>query len=156
MENILSINLGSETSPIIQEVRGKEYIEYGAEGGWKNLYPQFLIDLYYNSSTHAAIINATSDMIAGTDIICSEDDNLEAYVNLKKFLANANGNESMHEIIRKVAFDFKLQGGYALNIIWSQDRQTISEIYHIPVERVRAGRPNELGKVDTYYVSAIW
>jgi len=155
MENILSINLESSTSPIIQEVRGKDYIEYGTDE-WRNLYPQFLIDLYYNSSTHAAIINATSDMIAGTDIIALEDDNLEALVGLKKFLANANGNETLHEVIKKVAFDFKLQGGYALNIIWSQDRQSISEIYHIPVERVRAGKPNELGKVDTYFVSADW
>ncbi len=142
MENILAINLASSTSPVIQEVRGRDYIEYGTDE-WKNLYPQFLIDLYYNSSTHAAIINATSDMISATDIIALEDDNLEAYVGLKKFLANANGSESLHEVIKKVAFDFKLQGGYALNIIWSQDRQTISEIYHVAVERVRAGRPNE-------------
>jgi len=155
MENILSINLETETSPIIQEVRGRDYVEYGT-ADWRNLYPQFLIDLYYNSSTHAAIINATSEMIAGSDIIALEDDNLEAYVGLKKFLANANGNETLHEVITKVAFDFKLQGGYALNIIWSQDRQTISEIYHVPVERVRAGRPNELGKIDTYFVSADW
>jgi hypothetical protein len=155
MENILSINLESSTSPIIQEVRGKDYIEYGTDE-WRNLYPQFLIDLYYNSSTHAAIINATSDMIAGTDIIALEDDNLEALVGLKKFLANANGNETLHEVIKKVAFDFKLQGGYALNIIWSQDRQSIASIHHIPVERVRAGKPNELGKVDTYFVSADW
>ena len=155
MENILSINLETETAPIIQEVRGKDYIEYGT-ADWRNLYPQFLIDLYYNSSTHAAIINATSEMIAGSDIIALEDDNLEAYVGLKKFLANANGNETLHEVITKVAFDFKLQGGYALNIIWSQDRQTISEIYHVPMERVRAGRPNELGKIDTYFVSADW
>jgi len=155
MENILAINLASSISPVIQEVRGRDYIEYGTDE-WKNLYPQFLIDLYYNSSTHAAIINATADMISGTDIICFEDDNLEAYVGLKKFLANANGNESLHEVVKKLAFDFKLQGGYALNIIWSQDRQTISEIHHIPVERVRAGRPNELGKIDTYFVSADW
>jgi len=155
MENILAINLESSTSPIIQEVRGRDYIEYGTDE-WRNLYPQFLIDLYYNSSTHAAIINATSDMISATDIIALEDDNLEALVGLKKFLANANGNETLHEVIKKIAFDFKLQGGYALNIIWSQDRQSISEIYHIPVERVRAGKPNELGKVDTYFVSADW
>ena len=48
MENILSINLETQTAPIIQEVQGKEYIEYGTEE-WRNLYPQFLIDLYYNS-----------------------------------------------------------------------------------------------------------
>jgi hypothetical protein len=26
----------------------------------------------------------------------------------------ANGNESLHEVIKKLSFDFKLQGGFAL------------------------------------------
>jgi len=153
--NIYSVDLSTSIAPVVQEVRGRNYIEYGT-AEWANLYPQFLIDLYYNSSTHAAIINATAEMIAGTDIIALENDNLEALVGLKKFLANANGKETLHEVVKKLAFDFKLQGAFALNIIWSQDRQSISEIYHIPCERIRAGKPNELGVVDTYYISSDW
>jgi len=156
-DNILQVNLETETAPQVQEVRGKEYIEYGTEN-WKNAYPQFLIDLYYNSSTHAAIINATAEMIAGEDIIVDEDyqDNLDMYVKLKKFMNNANGKESVHQVVKKIAFDFKLQGAYAIHVIWNQARTEIAEIYHVPVERVRAGRPNEMGKVDTYYISADW
>ena len=158
MNNLLSINLGSTTAPKIQEVRGRDYIEYSDEDGlWKNQYPNFLIDLYYNSSTHAAIINSTAEMVAGEDIVVDEDDiNLEAVVKLKKFLKNANSNESLHQVIKKVAFDFKLQGAYALHIIWNRERTEIAEVYHVPVERVRAGRPNAMGKVDTYYISADW
>ena len=155
-DNIISINLETATAPIVQEVRGKDYIEYGTED-WRNLYPQFLIDLYYNSSTHAAIVNATAEMIAGKDLIASDEDiNLDAYVKLKKFLRHANSKESLHQVIKKVAFDFKLQGGYALHIVWNRERTEISEVYHVPVERVRAGRPNEMGKVDTYFISADW
>ena len=156
-DNILEINLETETAPVVQEVRGREYVEYGTEN-WKNTYPQFLIDLYYNSSTHAAIINATAEMIAGEDLILDDeyDDNLDMYVKLKKFLKHANGKESLHQIIKKVAFDFKLQGAYAIHVIFNQSRTEIVEIYHVPVERVRAGRPNEMGKVDTYYISADW
>ena len=155
-DTILSINLETSTAPIVQEVRGRDYIEYGTED-WKNLYPQFLIDLYYNSSTHAAIINATSEMIAGEDLIAEEEDtNLESYVKLKKFLRHANSNESLHQVIKKVAFDFKLQGAYALHIVWNRERTEIAEVYHVPVERVRAGRPNEMGKIDCYYISADW
>ena len=156
MDKILSINLETSTAPIVQEVRGRDYIEYGTED-WRNLYPQFLIDLYYNSSTHAAIINATAEMIAGEDLIAEEEDtNLESYVKLKKFLRHANSNESLHQVIKKVAFDFKLQGAYALHIVWNRERTEIAEVYHVPVERVRAGRPNAMGKVDTYYISADW
>ena len=155
-DNILSINLETQTAPVVSEVRGKDYIEYGTED-WRNLYPQFLIDLYYNSSTHAAIVNSTAEMIAGEDLIVEDDDtNLDAYVKLKKFLRHANSKESLHQVIKKVAFDFKLQGAYALHIIWNRERTEIAEIYHVPVERVRAGRPNEMGQVDTYFISGDW
>ena len=155
MENILSVDLSSETSPVVQEVRGREYIEYGTEH-WRNLYPQFLIDLYYNSSTHAAIINTTSEMIAGEDIVVDESENLEQFVKLKKFFAEANGKETLHEVIKKISFDFKLQGAFALHIIWNKAKTEIAEIHHVPVERVRAARPNAMGKVDCYYVCADW
>jgi hypothetical protein len=158
MNNLLSINLGSSTAPKIQEVRGRDYIEYSDEDGlWKNLYPNFLIDLYYSSSTHSAIINSTAEMIAGEDIVVDEDDtNLDSFVKLKKFLRSANSNETLHQVIKKVAFDFKLQGAYALHVVYNRARTEIVELFHVPVERVRAGRPNEFGKVDTYYICADW
>ena len=157
MENILKINLSTETAPTVQEVRGKDYIEYGTEN-WKNLYPQFIIDLYYNSSTQAAIINATAEMIAGENLIIEdeEDRDLEARIKLQNFMDRANGSESLHEVLKKIAFDFKLQGAFALNIVWSKDRTQIAEIYHVAVEKVRAERPNEFGKVEAYYISSDW
>ena len=155
-DTILSIDLSTQTAPIVQEVRGREYIEYGTDD-WRNLYPQFLIDLYYSSSTNAAIINATAEMIAGEDLIIDEDaDNLDTYVKLKKFMAHINGKESMHELVKKISFDFKLQGAYAIHVVWNNARTEIAELYHVPVERVRAGRPNAMGVVDTYYISADW
>jgi len=155
-ESILNVNFETQTAPVIQEAMGKDFIEYGTEN-YRNLYPQFLIDLFYNSSTHAAIVNATSDMIAGESITVEETDNLDAYVKLKRFLAQANSKgESLHSVVKKIAFDFKLQGAYALNVVWSKDRTEISDIYHIPVERIRMGKPDALGRVTEYYVSSDW
>ena len=45
-DNILKIDLGTQTSPVIQETRGKDWIEFSGSDGWKNTYPQFIIDLY--------------------------------------------------------------------------------------------------------------
>ena len=89
MEKILSIDLATQTSPKVSEHQNKDWIEYGTDD-WANLYPQFLIDLYYNSSTHAAIINATRDMIAGEGIMCEEHEDIEKHTKLKNFLNNAN------------------------------------------------------------------
>ena len=159
MDKIISVDLSTSTAPLVQEVRGKDWIEYGdANGEWRNLYPQFLIDLYYSSSITAAIVNATSEMISAEDLVISdeEDRDEEARVKLQNFMNNANSNETLHEVIKKVAFDFKLQGAFALNIVWSKDRTQIAEIYHIPVEKIRCERPDEFGKTRAYYVSGDW
>ena len=156
-DNIININLETSTAPIIQETRGKNYVEYGTDD-WRNLYPQFLIDLYYSSSITAAIVNATSEMIAGEALVIEDEDdrNLEARISLQNFMNRANGNESLHEVIKKISFDFKLQGAFALNIVWSKDRTRIAEIYHIAVEKIRCARPDEFGRTPGYYVSADW
>ena len=159
MDKIISVDLSTSTAPLVQEVRGKDYIEYGdANGEWRNLYPQFLIDLYYSSSITAAIVNATAEMISAEDLVITdeEDRDEEARVKLQNFMNNANGNETLHEVLKKVAFDFKLQGAFALNIVWSKDRTQIAEIYHIAVEKIRCERPDEFGKTRGYYVSGDW
>ena len=155
-QSLLNVNLETQIAPVIKEAMGKDYIEYGTED-YRNLYPQFLIDLYYNSSTHAAIVNTTADMIAGEDLTVQEGENLNAYVKLKKFVAQANSRgESLHTIVKKLAFDFKLHGAYGINVVWSKDRSSISELYHVPVERIRMGKPDVTGRVKEYYISADW
>ena len=155
-QGFLNVNLETQIAPVIKEAMGKDYIEYGTED-YRNLYPQFLIDLYYNSSTHAAIVNTTADMIAGEDLTVQEGENLNAYVKLKKFVAQANSRgESLHTIVKKLAFDFKLHGAYGINVVWSKDRSSISELYHVPVERIRMGKPDVTGRVKEYYISADW
>ena len=154
-ERLININLTNEVQPKSIEVNGADWIGYG-DGEYKNNYPQYLIDLYNNSATNAAIINATSAMIAGEDFIIDEGDDLSQYVELKKFLASVNSQETAHELFIKLAFDLKLQGAYAINVIWSKDKTKIAELHHIPVEQVRIGVPDEDGKVPCYYVCSDW
>ena len=156
-DNIININLETTTSPIVQEVRGKDWIEFGTED-WKNLYPQFIIDLYYSSSISAAIINATAEYIAAENLVIEDEDDRddEARIKLQNFMNRANGSESLHEVIKKMAFDFKLQGAFALNIVWSKDRTEIAEIYHVGVEKLRCARPDEMGRTNGYYISTDW
>jgi len=156
-DNIININLETSTAPIVQEQRGKEWITFGTDD-WQNLYPQFIIDLYYSSSISAAIINATAEYISAEDLVIEDEDDrdMEARVKLQNFMNRANGSESLHEVIKKVAFDFKLQGAFAINVIWSKDRTEISEIHHIDVSKLRCARPDEFGRTTGYYISADW
>ena len=152
---ISSIDLAQDLSPEIYEASNGEWIEYGNQD-WQNTYPLFLIDLYQNSSTHSAIINATAEMIAGKEIIAEEGTDTNNLAALNSFINNPNSKETLHDLVKKLALDFKLQGGYCINVIWSHDRKSIAEINHVPVEKVRSGVPDMLGKVHEYYVSSDW
>ena len=152
---LLNIQLQNEVQPTVSEIGGLDWVQYG-DGKYKNCYPQYLIELYNNSATHAAVINATAAMIAGEELLVEETKDLQQYVALKKIMANVGDGQTLHELITKISFDLKLQGAYALNIIWSKDKTKIAAIHHIPVEQVRVGKPNEDGKVTEYYISADW
>jgi hypothetical protein len=154
-DRLQTIQLTNVVQPTVKEIPGQDWVQYG-DNTYKNLFPTYLIDLYNNSATHAAIVNATAAMIAGEDILVDDKEDLTQYVELKKALANINSKETAHEVLVKCAFDLKLQGSYALNIIWSKDRTKIAEIYHIPVEQLRVGAPDEHGRVREYYLSADW
>ena len=155
-DRLININLTNEVQPKSIEVNGVEWISYG-DGAYKNNYPQYLIDLYNNSATNSAIINATSAMIAGEEFVVEEDNkDLAQYVELKKFLNAVNNKETAHELFVKLSFDLKLQGAYAINVIWSKDKTKIAQLHHVPVEQVRVGVPNEHGVVEYYYTSADW
>ena len=61
------LNLSTYTSPKVTEVRGKDWVSYGAD----NNYYQFLIDRYNGSPTNNAIINGISEMIYGKGLDAS-------------------------------------------------------------------------------------
>jgi hypothetical protein len=132
--------------PIFSEVLNRSpWVFYGAN----NLLPQYFISLYDNCAIHKAIIKSKVNQILG-DSIYSEN-NPEAPIAL------VNGEENIVDVMRKCSLDFMLFGGFALNVIWSKDRKTIAEIYHLDFSRVRSGKVNtNTDKVDSYFYSPCW
>jgi hypothetical protein len=116
--------------------------------GETNLMPNYLIGQYNNCSIHKAVITSKVNQICGDSLVALN--NPMAVVNL------INGKENVTEVFRKCALDLTLFGAYALNIIWSRDRKSIAEIYHLDVSRVRMGKMNEDDEVEKYYFSADW
>jgi len=126
--------------PNIHEVRGKEFMYYGAT----NLFPQTLIELYNTSAMHATCINSIMAGIVGDGIEVIGNE----YIN--------SAGETVDELFEKVSLDYTLYQGYALNIIWNKERTKISEMYHLPFANVRSGKPNEEDKVEEFMYSADW
>ena len=120
---------------------GKGWINYGDD----NLYPQYFIDLYQKSGTHNALCTSIGYMIFGEGL---KTDSLDARLKMEEW--------GLDDEIRKSCIDLKIQGGFALEIIYSIDRTTISKVRHLPFENIRSGEINEREEVDFYYYSRDW
>ncbi len=139
------ISFEAASLPIFSEVLQRyDWVYYGEN----NLLPQYFIGLYDNCAIHKAVVTSKVNQIMGDGIVSLN--NPMASVNL------INPSENVTEVMYKCALDFMLFGGFALNVIWSKDRKSIAEIYHIDFSRVRSGKLNDEDKVDCYYYSADW
>ena len=70
-------------------------------------------------------------------------------------------NQTYNEVFEMLAWDFKIYGGCAIEVIW--DRETliggeprIAEIYQIPFKDIRAKEKNYRGLIESWYVSNRW
>jgi hypothetical protein len=139
----ISFNVAS--LPVFSEVLQRSpWVFYGEN----NLLPQYFIELFDNCAIHKSVIISKVNQIMGDGIVSLN--NPMATVNL------INPTENVSEVMRKCALDFMLFGGFSLNVIWSKDKKTIAEIYHLDFSRVRSGKLNDEDFIDTYYYSANW
>lgn len=127
-------------TPQTKEIRGKDYVYFGDD----NLYPQKLIELYDSSAMHHTAVQAIKDGIIGEglNLIGGE------YVNSQ--------GETINEVFEKIALDYALYAGYAVNVIWNKEGTRIAEIYHLPFANVRSGKMDEEDKVLEYFYSSDW
>ena len=145
MSNIHIVNLSSYTTPEIKEYNNRDWVSYGED----NDYFQFLIDRYNGSPTNNAIINGISELIYGKGLDATDSSRKpEQYAQMKSLFKK--------ECLRKVTSDFKMMGQCALQVIYSNDHQMITEVYHMPIESLRAEKCNEDGEIEGYYYAKSW
>lgn len=150
------VYLNQAISPKAYESAGDNWVSYGIDAPYKNLYPQFLISMYNTSSTHRAITDSASNMIAGNGILIEPNENILATSKLNHLLNNINSKENINGLLSKVAKDLYLQGAIALNVIFTKDKTGIASVTHVPVEKIRIGVPNSNGIVEEFWISADW
>ena len=138
-----NINKKGSARVNILEKKTDQYVKFGEY----NSFPNDLIELYNNSSIHNTCVNAIVDGIIGEGLTAEPE-----FITDK---ANTSG-ESWNDIFRKVAKDYKLYGGYAIEVIWSKSRTKIAEVYHIDFSWLRAKEKNYRGQIPGYYVSDEW
>lgn len=130
--------------PEYQEViKNKPWVYYGSD----NLFPNHLLALYQYSPITRACANATIYGVKGKNILAIDGD--------PDRVAMANRSETLYEVYEKCVVDRIIFGGFALNIVKSNDGG-IAEIYHTDFSRLRAGKEDVYGNVGTYYYSVDW
>ena len=140
------VNLSSYTSPEIVENKSKEWIEFGAD----NDYFKFLINRYNGSPTNNACINSISQLIYGRGLDATDSAKRpEQYARMISLFKKDD--------IRRFAYDLKLTGQCAIQVIYSKDKKTIEKVEHLPIETLRAEKCSaDDKKVQAYYYHADW
>lgn len=140
------VNLSTYSSPKIVESKSKEWVEFGAD----NNYFQFLIDRYNGSPTNSAVINAISQMIFGKGLDATNSSKKPEQYALMISLFKK-------DVVRRLAYDLKLAGQCAIQVIYSKDKKTIQRVEHLPVETLRAEKCSaEDKKIQAYYYHPDW
>ena len=146
------LNFESHKVPTFKEARGKDWILFGDEGDHKNRYPEYLLNLYRRSAKHHAIINSKKDYVVGQGwAVNAEGLDTMGLARLQQFIQEPNQYESLNDILEKVALDYELYNGFALEIVYNQLNDKIAAIYHADFARYRS---NEDG--TKYYYSEDW
>ena len=139
------VNLSTYTSPEIKEVNGKDWIEYGAD----NNYFQFLIDRYNGSPTNNAAINGISQAIYGKGLNATNSSSKpNEYAQMISLFKK--------DVVRKLAYDLKLMGQCAIQVIYNKNRSKIVQLEHMPIETLRAEKCDDDGEIPAYYYFNDW
>ena len=143
MNNIEILKLSAYTSPVIQENKKDNYIEYGNE----NNYFQYLIDRFLYSSTNNAIITGTVNMIYGKGLDALDSARKpNEYAQMKSLIKG--------DMLKKVALERKMLGMAAIQVI--KEKGVVKKLDHFPMHTLRAERCNDKGEIEAWYYHPDW
>jgi len=142
-KNIFIANLSAYTSPVITEVKHKDWVQYGIDNDYFN----YLIDLYINSTSNNAIINGVTNMIYGRGIAALDASRRpEQYAQMISLFKKKD--------LRRFVKDFKILGMACFQVVYDKGR--VSQVHHFPMETLRAEKCNDEGEIEGWYYSNDW
>lgn len=143
MNNIHILNLSAYTSPIIEESKNKDFVQYGSD----NNYFQYLIDRFLYSNTNNAIITGVANMVYGKGISATDSNRKpNEYAQMMSLLKG--------DCLKKVALERKLLGMAAMQVVYSKGK--VVKIDHFPMHTLRAEKCNDKGEIEAWYYHHDW
>ena len=143
MSNISIVNLSAYTSPVIQENKKNDFIEYGSD----NNYFQYLIDRYLYSATNNAIITGVTNMIYGKGIDALDSNKKpNEYAQMRSIIKG--------DMLKKVALERKMLGMAAMQVVMEKGK--VKTLEHFPMHTLRAEKCNDKGEIEAWYYYPDW
>jgi hypothetical protein len=133
--NLLILNFAEARQPEYKEKKGAEggYMEFG----YRNDYPEYLLELYNKSAKHNAIIKGKVNYIIGNGWDAKGED-----AAADEFIKQPNPYEDLNSLTRKVSTDIEVFGGSYLEVIWSALGEQLVSVSHIDYTRIRTNKDN--------------
>jgi hypothetical protein len=124
--------------PIEKTVSNKDWVYWGDD----NLYPQFLIKLFYDSAYQSGIIDGKVKYItsAGFDVEYIDD---ESKVKFKRFENNKLADQDINAFIRALALDLEIFNALAIKVVKTNDGR-LAYYESINVENVRVDQDKKI------------
>jgi len=145
-------------TPIFKEKNNVDWVLYGDDIDWRNLYPDYLIHLYNSSAKHNTIVNKKSSYIVGRGLRYDSRTNsvTSDYIKGTTFVAKLEDSR----VLEKTAKDLVLQGGFANEIIYNRGNEGVTP-YHIDFSKIRVSKQEwdeQEGryKDPVYYYTCDW
>ena len=142
--NIMNIQLDVYKVPIFKEIKGKEWVIYGDDENleFNNRYGDFLIQCFDRSAKNNAIITGKANYIFGKGWTTDTIEDFKVAAKVEGFLENINSYETANDVLRQVALDYTISGGFFLEIIWEKGGKKIASINHVPFNYLRSNKDN--------------
>ncbi len=126
IERIAQLQLSAQTTPLVElPIAQNRYIPFGSD----NLFPNQLLHYANISTTHKAILQLKTQLYAG--------DGWQSAIELP--------NWCNQELLQRISNDYATFGGFALQVIWSKNGETIAQVKPIAFAKLRSGVPDNKG-----------
>lgn len=139
------LNLSRQDVPIITEDIKTRYRWVPVGILEQDDYFGLVTEAYNTSTTNAACVDGVADLIYGKGLFTNEIGKQEK---LDRIVPP--------EDLRKIAFDLKLYGNAAYQVIWNSSHTQIQKLYHMPVQNLRAKKIYDMGRIEGYYYCSDW
>jgi len=125
---MININFEKMIIPELKDVKSYNgnYYQPGVDGKWF----KYLLDYYYGSSIHAAIIQ-----------------------NLHRRLQEGYEDDP---IFYRISLDYLIFGGWSLQILWNLNHNGITKMIPVDFSNVRCGLQDDYGNISLFYYSNDW